>query len=126
MDKKLKVKKIKLLGQDYLIKSSESSEMLKVADYVNKKMQEVIDSGVDQNSQQLRIAVFACLEIAGELFLYREKNNKILSMGGRVLNVTCSSKSLDKAKAQSLSNLKKINWTDGFFRKDIGWRATKK
>ena len=55
-----------------------------------------------------------------------EKNNKILSMGGRVLNVTCSAKSLDKAKAQSLSNLKKINWTDGFFRKDIGWRATKK
>ncbi len=55
-----------------------------------------------------------------------EKNNKILSMGGRVLNVTCSAKNLDKAKAQSLSNLKKINWADGFFRKDIGWRATKK
>ena len=79
MDKKLKVKKIKLLGQDYLIKASESSEMLKVADYVNKKMQEVIDSGIDQNSQQLRIAVFACLEIAGELLLYKEKNNKILN-----------------------------------------------
>ena len=79
MNKKLKVKKIKLLGQDYLIKSSESSEMLKIADYVNKKMQEVIDSGIDQNSQQLRIAVFACLEIAGELFLYKEKNEKILN-----------------------------------------------
>ena len=23
-----------------------------------------------------------------------------------------------------LINLNKINWTDGFFRKDIGWRAT--
>ena len=80
MDKKLKVKKIKLLGQDYLIKSSESSEMLKIADYVDKKMQEVIDeSGIDQNSQQLRIAVFACLEIAGELFLYKGKNDKILN-----------------------------------------------
>jgi cell division protein ZapA (FtsZ GTPase activity inhibitor) len=79
MNKKLKVKKIKLLGQDYLIKSSESSEMLKIADYVDKKMQEVIDSGIDQNSQQLRIAVFACLEIAGELFLYRNKNKKILN-----------------------------------------------
>ena len=67
------------MGQDYLIKSSEFSEMLKIADYVDKKMQEVIDSGVDQNSQQLRIAVFACLEIAGELFLYKEKNNKILN-----------------------------------------------
>jgi len=79
MDKKLKVKKIKLLGQDYLIKSSESSEMLKIADYVDKKMQEVIDSGIDQHSQQLRIAVFACLEIAGELFLYKNKNDKALN-----------------------------------------------
>ena len=79
MDKKLKVKKIKLLGQDYLIKSSESSEMLRIADYVDKKMQEVINSGIDQNSQQLRIAVFACLEIAGELFLYKNKNKKILN-----------------------------------------------
>ena len=79
MNKKLKVKKIKLLGQDYLIKSSESSEMLRIADYVDKKMQEVINSGIDQNSQQLRIAVFACLEIAGELFLYKDKNKKFLN-----------------------------------------------
>ena len=83
MNKKLNVKKIKLLGQDYLIKSSESSEMLKIAEYVDKKMQEVIDSGIDQNSQQLRIAVFACLEIAGELFLYKNKNKKILNKLGK-------------------------------------------
>ena len=55
-----------------------------------------------------------------------EKNNKILSIGGRVLNITCSAESLNKARAKSLSNLKKINWTDGFFRKDIGWRVIKK
>ena len=55
-----------------------------------------------------------------------EKNNKILSIGGRVLNITCSAESLNKARAKSLSNLKKINWADGFFRKDIGWRAIKK
>ena len=79
MNKKLNVKKIKLLGQDYLIKSSESSDMLKIANYVDGKMQEVINSGIDQNSQQLRIAVFACLEIAGELFLYKKENKKILN-----------------------------------------------
>jgi len=55
-----------------------------------------------------------------------EKNNKIFSKGGRVLNVTCSAKSLHEARDQSLINLKKINWTNGFFRKDIGWRAIKK
>jgi len=52
-----------------------------------------------------------------------EKKNKIYSIGGRVLNITSSSDSLIKARNKSLSNLNKISWTDGFFRKDIGWRA---
>ncbi len=55
-----------------------------------------------------------------------KKNNKIFSNGGRVLNITCSAKNLEKARDQSLVNIKKINWTDGFFRKDIGWRVIKK
>jgi phosphoribosylamine--glycine ligase len=55
-----------------------------------------------------------------------KKNNKIFSNGGRVLNITSVAESLSKARDQSLMNLKKINWTDGFFRKDIGWKAIKK
>ena len=54
------------------------------------------------------------------------KENKFFSKGGRVLNITCSGKSLKEARDQALSNLNKINWIDGFFRKDIGWRAIKK
>jgi len=76
MQNKLKVQRIKLLGQDYLIKSTDSSDMSKIVSYVEKKMNEVIESGVDSNSQQLRIAIFTCLEIAGELLLNRENNNK--------------------------------------------------
>ena len=79
MSKKLNVQKIKLLGQDYLVKSSETSDMIKIAEYVNAKMEEVIKSGVDRNSQQLRVAIFTCLEIAGELFLYKNQNKQILS-----------------------------------------------
>ena len=52
-----------------------------------------------------------------------KKNNKIYSNGGRVLNITSVSENLDTARNKSLINLKKINWSDGFFRKDIGWRA---
>ncbi len=51
------------------------------------------------------------------------KNNKIYSLGGRVLNITSSSKSLIEARNKSLDNISKINWVDGFFRKDIGWRV---
>ena len=76
MQNKLKVHKIKLLGQNYLIKTSNTDDMQEIENYVEEKMKEVIDSGIDSNSQQLRIAVFACLEIAGELFLHKKKHNK--------------------------------------------------
>jgi len=55
-----------------------------------------------------------------------EKNEKIFSSGGRVLNITALGKDLVEARNKSLMKLKKINWNDGFFRKDIGWRAIKK
>jgi len=55
-----------------------------------------------------------------------KKNNKIYSNGGRVLNITSVAENLSRARDQSLMNLKKINWNDGFFRKDIGWKAIKK
>ena len=55
-----------------------------------------------------------------------EKNNKIYSNGGRVLNVTSLSKNLVDARTNSLKILDKINWVDGFYRKDIGWKAIKK
>ena len=52
-----------------------------------------------------------------------EKNNKIFSNGGRVLNITSLAKNLSDARNKSLTNLNKINWKDGFFRKDIGWKT---
>ncbi len=54
-----------------------------------------------------------------------EKNNKIYSKGGRVLNITSASENLIKARDKSLTNIDKINWSDGFFRKDIGWKIIK-
>ena len=55
-----------------------------------------------------------------------EKENRIFSNGGRVLNITSSANNLIKAREKSLSTIKKINWFDGFFRRDIGWRVIKK
>ena len=76
---KSKIKKITILGQDYLVKISSSNNMDQVVSYVNNKMSEAINSGMDINSQQLKIAVFTCLEIAGELFKYKDLNIKELS-----------------------------------------------
>ena len=54
-----------------------------------------------------------------------EKNSKIFSNGGRVLSRTSDAENLIQARNKSLINLDKIKWIDGFFRKDIGWRAIK-
>ncbi len=54
-----------------------------------------------------------------------EQNNKIYSNGGRVLNITSSSETLIHARNKCLSDIEKINWSDGFFRKDIGWKVLK-
>ena len=55
-----------------------------------------------------------------------KKNNKIYSIGGRVLNITSTSNNLIDARKKALKILNKINWLDGFYRKDIGWKAIKK
>ncbi len=54
------------------------------------------------------------------------KNNKIYSNGGRVLNITSLANSLTEARDKCMANILKINWDDGFFRKDIGWRVINK
>ena len=53
-------------------------------------------------------------------------NNKFISIGGRVLNVTVVGKSYAKIRKKIISLLDKLNWKHGFFRKDIGWKVIKK
>ena len=55
-----------------------------------------------------------------------EKDKKIYSNGGRVLNITSLGKNLAGTRQKCLDILKKINWKNGFFRRDIGWRVMKK
>ena len=52
--------------------------------------------------------------------------NKLLSNGGRVLSVTGTGKTFKKIRLNIFSTLRKINWKNGFFRKDIGWRVINK
>ena len=54
------------------------------------------------------------------------KDNRVFSSGGRVLNITSKANKLKAARDKSLENLKKISWIDGFFRRDIAWRAINK
>jgi phosphoribosylamine---glycine ligase len=55
----------------------------------------------------------------------RISGTKILSNGGRVLNFVVNSKNFKESRTQALNLIKKINWNNGFFRKDIGFRVIK-
>ena len=52
-------------------------------------------------------------------------NNKVFSNGGRVLNITSTGKSYNKIRKSIFRIIKMIDWKNGFFRKDIGWRVIK-
>ena len=53
------------------------------------------------------------------------KDEKLVSNGGRVLNITATGKNFRKIRKNILKIIKTINWKQGFFRKDIGWRVIK-
>ena len=49
--------------------------------------------------------------------------DRLLANGGRVLNVTARGDSLKEAKDTAYAAIEAIDWEDGFYRNDIGWRA---
>ncbi|MEM9910199.1 MAG: phosphoribosylamine--glycine ligase [Pseudomonadota bacterium] len=51
------------------------------------------------------------------------ENGQIVASGGRVLNVTARGASLREAANRAYDMVERIDWSDGFCRKDIGWRA---
>ena len=62
-------------------------------------------------------------------FLYHagtiSKNGNIFSNGGRVLNITSTGNSYFYIRKKIISIIKRLNWKDGFYRKDIGWKVIK-
>ena len=50
-------------------------------------------------------------------------NEKIISNGGRVLNIVVKSKNFKSARQRAIYILKKINWKNGYYRKDIGYKV---
>lgn len=53
----------------------------------------------------------------------KTEDGKTLAVGGRVLNVTSKGQDLNAARDKAYAALEKIDWEEGFYRRDIGWRA---
>ncbi len=55
-----------------------------------------------------------------------EKDGQLVANGGRVLNITAVANTVAEAQAKAYDAIKKIDWPEGFYRSDIGWRAVER
>ena len=73
----------------------------------------VITGAENQDSASLRIFHAATAR----------NGTHLVANGGRVLNVTALGQSVAEAQARAYAAVDRIDWPDGFCRRDIGWRA---
>jgi phosphoribosylamine---glycine ligase len=70
------------------------------------------------------------LELSKNDYIYHAgtkfENKRLLSTGGRVLNITSTGKNFLSIRNKILGLIKKLNWKPGFYRKDIGWKVINK
>ena len=73
------------------------------------------------NLNQIKISDTNFLFHAGTV----KKNNKVYAVGGRVLNFVSISDNFADSKKEILDNIERLNWSGGFYRKDIGYKVIK-
>ena len=53
------------------------------------------------------------------------RDGALIADGGRVLNITACGRSIRDAVDRAYQGVSQIDWADGFYRRDIAWRALK-
>jgi phosphoribosylamine--glycine ligase len=56
----------------------------------------------------------------------KQDGDRILAHGGRVLNVTALGSTITEAQRRAYDAVNRIDWPEGFCRRDIGWRAVER
>ena len=54
------------------------------------------------------------------------EKNKVFSNGGRVLNIVIRSNNFTNSRERAIKIINNINWSNGFYRKDIGYKVIDK
>ncbi len=68
----------------------------------------------------------ACPEDSAHMVFHagtKAQAGRVLANGGRVLGITARGATLAEAQARAYGMVDRIDWPDGFCRRDIGWRA---
>ena len=81
----------------------------------------------DKYENNIMIKDLVALTISKNEFIFHAGtkmiDNKIHSNGGRVLNFVVLSDDFKKSRNRALELIKKVNWSNGFYRNDIGFKA---
>ncbi len=81
----------------------------------------------DKYEKNIEINNFEKLNLDNENYLFHagtiNNENKIYAVGGRVLNFISLSNNFSSARNNIHNNLEKLNWNNGFYRKDIGFKV---
>ena len=84
----------------------------------------------DKYEKNVEIKNLDKIKLNAEDFLFHagtiEKEGKFFSVGGRVLNFISLSDEFLNARQNIIKHLNKLNWTGGFYRKDIGYKVINK
>ena len=83
----------------------------------------------DEYSNNIIIKNIETINLKDGEFIYhagtKNSRNKIYSNGGRVLNFVVLSDSFKLSRIKAIQLIEKLNWTNGFYRKDIGFKVIK-
>jgi len=100
-------------------------------DWTNKKSLCVVvcsNGYPDEFKKHIEIENINSVELNEHNHLYHagttQKDDKIYAISGRVLNFVSLSNNFSDAKIKIMQNLDKLNWSGGFYRKDIGYKVT--
>ena len=81
----------------------------------------------DDYKKNIEIKNISNLKMKSDNFLFHAgttiTEKKILSIGGRVLNFVSIDADLNNARKKILNQINELNWNEGFFRRDIGYKA---
>ena len=81
----------------------------------------------DKFKKNIEIADLDKIDLKANEFIFhagtKRINSKIFSNGGRVLNFVILSNEFKNCRKNAFKLIKKLNWTQGFFRKDIGFKV---
>jgi len=83
----------------------------------------------DEYSNNIIIKNIETINLKNGEFIYhagtKNSQNKIYSNGGRVLNFVVLSDNFKLSRIKAIQLINKLNWNNGFYRKDIGFKVIK-